>query len=254
MFANVDYVLDFTNFSEYDEYVAEEANFADVLKRDVKLKDGTVLKKGTTLNTAQMHKLLESGSVSGKELKNSVNPANGGRSYFEIQRSINAEKKAGRKMAVAQQKELQELRSKTKGLSPNSDEYKALQVQIERKEADIGAFEKEHPGMTGGMKLGFKNQMTKTPASSSKGKSLSKNAKIGIGAGAGAVALTGAGLGIAGARGVGPFATDNAKIARANRLAAKGHLDKANKVLGSVKDKTKLLGAPQAYAASELDY
>ena len=79
----------------------------------------------------------------------------------------------------------------------------------------------------------------------------STGGKVAAGAGAATLAAIGS-MAVAGSKGIGPMATDNAKIARANRLIAKGQIDKANKILDSVKDKSKLV-APQAYAASEAE-
>lgn len=94
---------------------------------------------------------------------------------------------------------------------------------------------------------GLKQRLSDTWSSGAGGKA----ALIGAGVGTAAVGTL-AGLGIAGARGVGPMASDSAKAKRVDRLMAEGKTAKAMQIANSIKDERIRGALLSQYAAPAL--
>lgn len=258
MYSNVDYVVDFTNFSEYDAYV--EANF-DIAEKQAK-KDGPAMSWWKDASDEERKSFIQGRAnvyraQYGKEARDYRDSTRKMLTATSEDRRNKRVEAAGKQLvsqSAAQEKYANEV-AKAKKLI---DDIQSGKVKGNLGEAQdtLAKFERKLNGTESAIKR-LNNTLSSNSTSKSSGFHLipsSTGGKVAAGAGAAALATLGS-LAVAGSKGIGPMATDNAKIARANRLIAKGQIDKANKILDSVKDKSKLVQtqAPQAYAASEAE-
>lgn len=285
-------ITDFCDFSEYDEYISKDANFAAFkdMTDDEALE--TAIRIGGSKGDEFLTKYQQATGRFGdkydaifkkERLNRRLQESKNRKSPVEIaaRKAKNAERSMPRIKKL--HKELQDMTERRDALAMQDitnrstiasqlNQINALNTELDKsknmetvlterlagRDRDIRSLQGEKTGALNNLAAskaafeayknrGIKQRISDTWKSGTKG-------KLALGGAAAATAAVGtlAGLGIAGARGVGPMASDSAKAKRVERLIAEGNTAKAMQVANSIKSEVIRNAILSRYAAPAL--